>query len=322
MEKSRDYFFDNAKFFLILLVVLGHSIEVAGGELLSALYQLIYLFHMPAFVLIAGYFSKNQSKQKFGELITQYLVFQTIYSAFSLYVLKNEGVINYTTPYWILWFSFSLIAWKAVAPYFTRLKYPVVTAVFFAVLAGYDGSIGYYLSLSRIIVYFPFFLLGYCSDKETFEKLKARIHPVFSAVLFAGFFVLLLFVPKFPIGLLYNSSSYQAMDLLGWYAGGFRLLFFACSTLLTFNFFALIPHTKKCYSQLGQRTLQAYLLHGFILRYLASREISTYLAAPLQKTLFFAAMILLTILLLTKPVSVLFRPISFLSRLVFPVKDK
>lgn len=51
--KERDYFFDNARAILILLVVFGHMLQpyTSGAKYLSALYLVIYSFHMPTFFL-------------------------------------------------------------------------------------------------------------------------------------------------------------------------------------------------------------------------------------------------------------------------------
>ena len=58
--KQRSYYFDNGKFFLIVLVVLGtfdHNLQEDVDT--NALYNTIYTFHMPAFILISGYFAKG-----------------------------------------------------------------------------------------------------------------------------------------------------------------------------------------------------------------------------------------------------------------------
>lgn len=60
MAKQREFYFDNARLYLIILVVFGHLLRSYIGEnpFLYALYMFIYSFHMPAFVLISGYFAK------------------------------------------------------------------------------------------------------------------------------------------------------------------------------------------------------------------------------------------------------------------------
>ena len=52
--KQRDYLFDNYKAFLIVLVVVGHFIEVASEDnvAMGTTKWIIFSFHMPAFVFI------------------------------------------------------------------------------------------------------------------------------------------------------------------------------------------------------------------------------------------------------------------------------
>jgi len=62
---KRNNFFDNAKFILIFLVVFGHLISPLKEQdgILFTLYTVIFLFHMPAFILISGYFAKGYKKK-------------------------------------------------------------------------------------------------------------------------------------------------------------------------------------------------------------------------------------------------------------------
>ena len=59
--KSRNYFLDNYKALLIVLVVIGHFIEPCyeNNDFLTILKWVIFSFHMPAFIFISGFFSKN-----------------------------------------------------------------------------------------------------------------------------------------------------------------------------------------------------------------------------------------------------------------------
>ena len=60
MNKERDYFFDNLKAVLIFLVVLGHFLlPIHGESVLVVVKRLIYVFHMPLFVFVSGYFAKK-----------------------------------------------------------------------------------------------------------------------------------------------------------------------------------------------------------------------------------------------------------------------
>ncbi len=61
--RRRVPFWDNARFACIVLVVLGHGIQrlIYDSDISYAFYLWIYAFHMPAFALISGYFSKAAS---------------------------------------------------------------------------------------------------------------------------------------------------------------------------------------------------------------------------------------------------------------------
>lgn len=73
-EKKRLYLYDNLKFLLIVLVVLGHLIDDStvklfgdgGGEtgvpqakVFSGAFVFLYAFHMPLFLFISGLFNRG-----------------------------------------------------------------------------------------------------------------------------------------------------------------------------------------------------------------------------------------------------------------------
>ncbi|WP_368917457.1 acyltransferase family protein, partial [Staphylococcus haemolyticus] len=76
MDTKRDYFFDNARAILIFLVVFGHMIQpyTSESKYLSALYLLIYSFHMPSFLFISGYFAKHLDKPHYLENVAKKLI--------------------------------------------------------------------------------------------------------------------------------------------------------------------------------------------------------------------------------------------------------
>lgn len=88
---QRDAYFDNAKYLAIVLVAMGHSWEPLrdGSRTVTALYNLVYAFHMPAFIVISGYFSRgfDASPAKIRRLVTgiavPYVVFEAAYTLFT-----------------------------------------------------------------------------------------------------------------------------------------------------------------------------------------------------------------------------------------------
>jgi len=101
---NRDSYFDNAKFFLIFFVVFGHMIQsyIQDKESIFALYKTIYAFHMPAFILISGYFakglcSKGYIKNLAKKLLVPYLIFQGIYCTILFLYIKLSNYESQST---------------------------------------------------------------------------------------------------------------------------------------------------------------------------------------------------------------------------------
>ena len=99
MNKERDYFFDNLKAVLIFLVVLGHFLlPIHGESVLVVVKRLIYVFHMPLFVFVSGYFAKKIYKngqynfKKLLYLIKAYIIFVI---AIQIVSVCHDCVVSY-----------------------------------------------------------------------------------------------------------------------------------------------------------------------------------------------------------------------------------
>lgn len=81
-EIERNSFWDSLKYLLMIFVVYGHMIEthVENSPFNQAMYNYIYIFHMPLFVFISGRFSHIRNSQRYLlRLLTifeTYIVFQ------------------------------------------------------------------------------------------------------------------------------------------------------------------------------------------------------------------------------------------------------
>lgn len=89
--KIRDPYFDNARGLLITLVVAGHALLEIGGVYSRYLADFFYTFHMPAFILIAGYFSRSyaatpaQNRRLISGIAAPYLIFFVLHEVFSTF---------------------------------------------------------------------------------------------------------------------------------------------------------------------------------------------------------------------------------------------
>jgi len=305
--RERDFFFDNAKFFLIILVVLGHSFELTlNRPWVLALYRLIYIFHMPAFIFICGYFAKSNKRPKIGYLFILYIFFQVLFTYYNNLLVNGEvhwlGV-NFAIPFHVLWFLIALIVWRMVTPYVSTYNPLIVIpfTVFVALLAGFDVSLGYVASLSRIIVLFPFFLLGRFADKKYIEKFKRPFMYATACLLFAGSFLVLRFAfhgDAFTT-LLYHSTAYSAAGFSPWTGFLIRLGIFIWAFVSGLAFFIFIPERRlPIINVLGEGTLLVFLVHDFFILFFKRFNITQNFNAP-QMFLFFAGVVAFTVVLLS-----------------------
>mgnify|MGYP003303947255 CR=1 FL=1 len=166
--KPRLYRFDNLKFLLMFLVVFGHVLEfVPGYGNTSDIYRVIYSFHMPAFIFISGYFAKPAPRKVLTTYIWPYILLQTLYLAYAYYVIApwtEPKTFQYPTPYWMLWYLPAMSGMHLILPIFiTNNKYARLTFLtgmsIIALACGYDNSVSVGYTVSKILVFFPFFLL-------------------------------------------------------------------------------------------------------------------------------------------------------------------
>jgi fucose 4-O-acetylase-like acetyltransferase len=266
---ERDYFFDNAKFILIILVVWGHLLElyIDDNRLIKSVYFGIYLIHMPAFVFIAGYFSKKYSIKAewlklFKALLWPLVAFQFLF-AFFQFAYIGEVTVSPIRPYWVLWFLLSLFVWRAVLPIAVKIRYPVITFFLLSIFSGYAGFVGYEFGLSRTVYFFPFFLMGFFVDKGLIRRFTSRIKPfrfVLAPVLI-GFAAIVSDWVDYRW--LYGSFSYEALGFGGADAGIYRIMLYAFSVLAGLAFLAMLPDKRTFFSGLGKETLGIFLWHGF-----------------------------------------------------------
>lgn len=264
----------------------GHLIQsfIQDHHTVYTLYKTIYTFHMPAFILISGYFAKGFKKEGYLrkisiKLIIPYLIFQIIYSVFYFFLDSQKTlVVDPFDPHWSLWFLISLFFWNLFLFAFTKFdkKLALTLAVLISLLVGYIDWMSNYLSLSRTFVFFPLFLLGFYLKKEHFKVLSNTPNRVASLILFAIVFTGFYVAPDMNYEWLFGSKPYEALGAEIYTAPMMRLGLLLLSTLLVLAFFSLIPKRQLFFTPFGKNTLYVYLLHGFIVQPFRHSEVQEY----------------------------------------------
>lgn len=170
---KRLYKLDNIKCILITLVIVGHLLESWQITPAEVMYKVIYTFHMPAFVFVTGYLAKWNAPKIVRRLLVPYVILQPIYILYDYYVLHraDELTLQWTQPYWLLWYLLACVFWYILIPFIDTDKIAtqlliLAGAVAIALLIGYDKQVGYFLTLSRTIVFAPFFITGFYCRKN------------------------------------------------------------------------------------------------------------------------------------------------------------
>lgn len=275
LKKQRSYYFDNLKFFLITLVVIGHVIEplIINYSKAKLVYSFIYTFHMPLFAFVSGYFSKNKNGNhnityKISNILVPYIIFQVLYCLFNIYVLKAENFsLTFVYPYWITWYLLSLFIWNTLLPYFLKINYSIVLAIIISLIAGYDSNIGYYLSISRTITFFPYFLIGCYFKREYIDILKDRISkPLSMLILIISILGTNFIISKIDYKWFYGSFSYEQLNSTGLYGVFIKMCIYVLAIFISVLILVLIPKSKLFFTKLGSRTMPVYIFHGFIVK--------------------------------------------------------
>ncbi|MFM9876791.1 MAG: acyltransferase family protein [Rhodoglobus sp.] len=326
--KVRVPFWDNTRFVAVTLVVIGHGIQrlTADSDPALSLYLFIFAFHMPAFAIISGYFSKSdppnrvQITKVITDILLPYLIMEAIWSVVK-FLVKGSVDFNPTTASWTLWFLLALAIFRLVLPYLALLRWPLAWAVLFSVAIGYWANVDSTFSLARAFGILPFFVLGWKLRQWgimdwwlALDRGRSWVR-VGAAVVLGGWLVTaFVFVDQFRAFRLgrwfFYDSSYADLDAAQWWAGFARLGFLGMATVLSFALFALVPRRETWITDFGQATMYVYLLHTFVLY--PVRE-SGILGGENSSVLWVAGMVLVSILvsllLSTRIVRRVFRPI-------------
>lgn len=279
---KRTAYFDNAKLLLIFLVVFGHAIQpfISDSTSIGTLYTWIYTFHMPAFILLAGFFAKGSGTIEYvvnlaKKLLIPYLIFQTLYTGYYFLIGRDNWLTDHIFyPHWSLWFLVSLFCWHLLLIIYRKIPayLGIVIAITTGILIGYFDNVEHTFSLSRTFVFFPFFLLGYHITTKHIRLLKSHVFKYVSLVILVGFAAAIYYLPDINSGWLLASKSYTSLgvDYLGGLA---RLAVYSTSILMVASVLAWIPERRFSFTHLGERTLYVYLLHGFIIQYFRQADL-------------------------------------------------
>ena len=255
-------------------VIIGHLIVniCSGSEIAGVIYTFIYFFHMPVFVFVSGYFSKNVIKcrenaiQKF--LVPYFvccILFQVESRVLNIGVGKNLG-FNLLMPQWGMWYMLALFWWKLFIKDLCKIRFILPMSLALGLLSGFSREFTSFLALGRTVNLLFFFMLGYFCTNEHIEKLRdiPKALGFIPVVLTAISVVLYQKEWYWPMRYLYMKKSYvegaERNEILA------RILIYVMATTMIFAFISLCSSKKKWYTYVGTNSVSVYILHLFLVK--------------------------------------------------------
>lgn len=267
--KARDPWFDNAKMTLVTLVVVGHSWTLLPHNTADDwLYDFLYSWHVPAFVLVTGYLSRSFTwePRRLWSLVktvaVPYVVFEAALALFRIHVGHEKLENLWANPHWPMWYLSAMFFWRLMTPIFLRLRGRVVIAVLLSLAAGLFA--GDTLDMARIFGLLPFFVVGLKMHPGHWSMLRAPRARAYAVGVLVVIFVLARFTDTWiETEWLYYRSRYDVLDPNDLRAATIRMVLLLVGLAGSFAFFALVPKGHTWFTKLGAATLVVYLFHGF-----------------------------------------------------------
>ena len=186
--KERVAYLDNARYWVMLLVVIGHSLtQFTDMDSARGVYVWIYSFHMPFFILISGYTARRyvgdarQVRRIVSTLVVPYLMVETTMQLITRHYVGEPDPLMILSPQWLAWFMAALFVWRLTTPIWRALKYPITTSIVISLLVGLI-EVPNVLALPKILGFLPFYVVGLHMSRERFERLAAPRDPCASVV--------------------------------------------------------------------------------------------------------------------------------------------
>lgn len=271
--KNRDYLFDNIKALMLILVAVGHTLDPfieTQESLFRYLMQYMYLFHMPMFAFVSGYFSKNSDKAREGavkKVLIPYVVIQGVYIGVAL-ALMALGLANYNAdvfrpslllPTSPLYYLLCLFLWKVFQKDIFKLRFPIAFSIIAGILISTIHNDELHIGIGATFSLMLFFLLGVKCTKEHVEKIRRMPKTIGVIILLLGIIPATLL----PYNFRNVRFTYSYVGLGNGLGMIYRLLFYVISVIMLIAIINLMPKKKNLFTIIGENSIIVYAVSSF-----------------------------------------------------------
>lgn len=270
---GRNYLFDNLKALMLFLVVIGHILDPyieRQDSIYRYLMQYIYLFHMPMFAFITGYFTKNTEKARntaVRNVLIPYLFWQILYIATALLFIRM-GLANYNTdvfrpslllPSSPLYYLLCVFIWKVFAKDLAGLRFPLLFSFAAGLLVSFVFDEAFHIGWGACFSLLIFFVLGLLCTEEHVKIIRKIPRPAAVAVLSAAVIPSVLL----PYSFRNVRFTYESVGLSPISGAGYRALFYLIAILMIVALLNLMSDKKTRFSHVGVNAILVYAGSSF-----------------------------------------------------------
>lgn len=322
---TRQTWIDQARWAAIVLVVVGHAVgqlrDQSGLAIIVSNY--VYIFHIPVFVLLAGWGARRAEADGRGlskiwwQLLLPYIVFQLIAFGMNWIVNGKEPSWSFTNQSFGLWFLVALAGWRLLGPWFSGLRWGPAIALCVALVAGLSPQVGGWLSIARILYFLPLFVFGpWLVEQISVWRNDVRWRCAAGLYLLAIAIIVVALGNDFWRTPFLGRSSYEDLQMNGATGMLVRVGLLALATITAAAFMLVLPGNPtsdlpvgKWVATAGKHTMYPYLLHLQILTLVAATDLESMGSPTLTTCTYIAGAVAVCCLVQLRPVRALFRPL-------------
>lgn len=251
----------------MILVIVGHVCSqpiFADSTYCRVIWKWIYMFHMPLFIFISGYFTRKKDSRSFAKsslsILETLIIFQILMLGVEFVSGTTISIRRILTPWWVLWYLLSLLYWRAIIQVLPnnileRKRLLVITGFVIGIIVGFLPFTRF-LSLQRTFSFLPFFLMGYCWQGKQMN-IPQSFRPISILFLF-GTLLIPYYVPAI-LGDLNQADPFGSVRFMC-----SRILIYCLSIPMSIAFINVCPSNKYTEEQ-GKKTMQYYIYHALMI---------------------------------------------------------
>lgn len=271
---------------------------------------------MPLFVFISGYFTKRKTlSETFRGCVR---LFETLFVWNIIYCIFNPNIElsiwRLFKPAFAYWYLLCLIIWRFMLQLIPLAKVKNLALILFTFVAGllwgFIDMDGAFLSNSRVVAFFPFFILGaYARETGVVVRIRSKSKWMSYLILFIVLGLILLY--NNTLASYFNCSRPYILDGGNFMGFMYRFLFYTVSLLQGYALLNIAPN-NSFFAKLGGQTMPIYVFHGFVLIVLMKLVRYFNLPTSILFVLCYSVVILTTIILMGRLINykMLLNPIS------------